>query len=251
MSPIDNPALPADVDPRPASRPMNLWLYLGIPLGLMLVLTLLQYTQMDMVVAHWFFDPVAGDFVGRHSKFLERVLHTDAKNLVILFAVGIFIAFVASFKVAKLKPIRRQLGYMVLAMGVSSGFVTPMKRLTSVQCPWSLTEFGGQETYSEVFSTRPKPVGKPGQCWPGGHATTGFTLFALFFVYRDTRPKRARAGLALALVLGAIFSLGRMLQGAHFLSHNLWTAAFCWLICLGSYYWVLYKKAPAHEHPAG
>ena len=32
-----------------------------------------------------------------------------------------------------------------------------------------------------------------------------------------------------------------MLQGAHFFSHNIWTAVFCWLLCLGAYYVVLYR----------
>jgi len=33
-----------------------------------------------------------------------------------------------------------------------------------------------------------------------------------------------------------------MMQGAHFLSHNIWTAVFCWLIGLGSYYLILYRR---------
>jgi membrane-associated PAP2 superfamily phosphatase len=36
-----------------------------------------------------------------------------------------------------------------------------------------------------------------------------------------------------------------MMQGAHFLSHNMWTAVFCWLIGLGSYYLVLYRRGLA------
>ncbi|RML36691.1 PAP2 super protein, partial [Pseudomonas syringae pv. maculicola] len=90
-------------------------------------------------------------------------------------------------------------------------------------------------------------IDKPGRCWPGGHAATGFTLFALFFMLRDRRPRLAKLGLALALGLGSIFSAGRMLQGAHFFSHNIWTAVFCWLICLGVYYFVLYRPEPKHS----
>ncbi|MNG21006.1 hypothetical protein D3C85_1661820 [compost metagenome] len=47
-----------------------------------------------------------------------------------------------------------------------------------------------------------------------------------------------------------MFSIGRMMQGAHFFSHNLWTAVFCWLICLGSYYWILYRPAVKSETEA-
>ncbi|RMU34889.1 phosphatase PAP2 family protein, partial [Pseudomonas avellanae] len=170
-------------------------------------------------------------------------LHDRAKQLVMLFGVLAMIGFAASFKVQRLMPWRRELGCLVLSMALSTAFVTPVKVVTSVQCPWSLTEFGGQETYSELLSPRPA-TDKPGRCWPGGHAATGFTLFALFFMLRDRRPRLAKLGLIVAFGLGSVFSVGRMLQGAHFFSHNIWTAVFCWLICLGVYYFVLYRPEP-------
>ena len=83
-----------------------------------------------------------------------------------------------------------------------------------------------------------------------------FTLFALFFVLRDRRPRMARAAFVFAFTLGTVFSLGRMMQGAHFFSHNVWTAVFCWLISLGSYYCILYRpgmkaQREANAEPVG
>ncbi|MBM5460146.1 phosphatase PAP2 family protein [Pseudomonas sp. P66] len=224
-----------------ASRPLNLWIALGGPLVIALTLVLLELTSLDMDLAKLAFDPVAGQFVGRHSYFLEDILHDRAKQAVILLSVGAIIAYISSFFWSRLKGWRRELGYLVLAMALSTSFVTPVKAVTAVQCPWSLKEFGGKETYSELLSTRPA-TDKPGRCWPGGHAATGFTLFALFFALRDRHPRLARAALLFAFGLGTVFSIGRMLQGAHFFSHNVWTAVFCWLISLGCYYWVLYRK---------
>lgn len=232
----------SEVFQRPTSRPINLWLYLGIPAVTALVLVLLELTSLDMDIAKLAYDPAAGEFIGKHSFFLEDILHDRAKQIVIALGVLSLIAFACSFFVERLKPWKRELGCMVLSMALSTSFVTPVKVVTSVQCPWSLTEFGGQETYSELLSPRPH-TDKPGRCWPGGHAATGFTLFALFFVFRDRRPRLAKAGFILALGLGTVFSIGRMLQGAHFFSHNVWTAVFCWLICLGAYYAVLYRPA--------
>ncbi|WP_426140265.1 phosphatase PAP2 family protein [Pseudomonas sp. DWP3-1-2] len=227
----------------PYSRPLNLWIVLGIPAFTAFVLVLLELTTLDMDIAKLAYDPVAGAFIGRHSYFLENVMHDWAKNAVIAAGVLSLIAFIAAFKVKRLMPWRRELGCLVLSMALSTSFVTPIKVVTSVQCPWSLTEFGGKETYSELLSPRPE-TDKPGRCWPGGHAATGFTLFALFFMFRDRRPRLATAGLILAFGLGTVFSIGRMLQGAHFFSHNVWTAVFCWLICLGAYYAVLYRPVP-------
>ncbi|HEY0290224.1 MAG TPA: phosphatase PAP2 family protein [Pseudomonas sp.] len=228
---------------RPYSRPLNLWVCLGIPAITAMVLLLLELTSLDMDIAKMVYDPLSGNFIGRHSYFLENVLHDRAKQVVIALAVLSFVGFVGAFFIQRLKPWRRELGCLVLSMALSTSFVTPVKVVTSVQCPWSLTEFGGKETYSELLSPRPE-TDKPGRCWPGGHAATGFTLFALFFVLRDRKPKLARMGLIFAFGLGTIFSIGRMLQGAHFFSHNIWTAVFCWLICLGAYYAVLYRPVP-------
>lgn len=230
---------------RPPSRPINVWLYLGIPVLVAIVLLLLELTSLDMDIAKLFYDPAAGQFIGRHSFFLEDILHDRAKQVVIALGLAAIVGFIASLMLKNLNPWRRELGCLVMAMALSTSFVTPLKAVTAVQCPWSLQEFGGKETYSELLSPRP-PTDKPGRCWPGGHAATGFTLFALFFVLRDRRPRMARAALWFALGLGTVFSAGRMLQGAHFFSHNVWTAVFCWLISLGCYYAVLYRKpAPA------
>jgi membrane-associated PAP2 superfamily phosphatase len=231
---------------RPASRPLNLWAALGLPAVVAAILVLLELTTLDMNLAELFYDPAAGGFIGRHSFFLEDILHDRAKQLVIGFSVLAVVGFVASFFIARIKPYKRELGCLVLSLALATAFVTPLKAVTAVQCPWSLKEFGGKETYSELLSPRPA-TDKPGRCWPGGHAATGFTLFALFFVLRDRRPRLARQALVFAFALGTVFSLGRMMQGAHFFSHNVWTAVFCWLICLGCYYYVLYRPVSTPE----
>ena len=85
------PAIP----PLPASRPLNLWIALGIPLLTAVCLILLELTDLDMALANLAFDPQAGQFIGRHSYFLEDILHDRAKELVILFAVLAIVGFAA------------------------------------------------------------------------------------------------------------------------------------------------------------
>lgn len=230
-------------------RPINVWLYLGIPLATALALVLLELTSVDMDIATLFYDPVAGAFIGRHSYWLENILHDRVKQGVIVLGVVALVVFALSFFYKRLFGWRRELGCLVLALSLSTAFVTPLKKVTQVQCPWSLTQFGGKETYSKLLEPRPA-TDKPGLCWPGGHAATGFCLFGLFFMLRDRRPRLARVALAVAFVAGSVLSVGRMMQGAHFLSHNVWTAVFCWLIGLGSYYLVLYRPGMARESVA-
>lgn len=223
-------------------RPFNFKLGFGLPLIAMLLLLIIDPTKLDFALARWMYQPGKG-FVGRDSWFLEVVLHDQAKQVLIGFAACVFTALVASNWVSRLRPWRRSLGYFMLAATLSVGIAPALKKITEVHCPWSLTNFGGDEQYSSLLSPRPVTV-NPGRCWPGGHATGGFSFFALFFVLRDYRPRLARTALLFAISLGIVFAMGRMLQGAHFLSHNLWTALLDWLICLGLYRAILYHADP-------
>jgi len=224
------------------SRYFDFRLALGIPLGLMALLLLLDPSGLDFALAQLFYQPGQG-FIGRYSFWLEDILHDRAKQAVILIGLLAIGGFLLSLLPTPLRAWRRQLGYLVLALGLSTSIVNPLKTLTGVHCPWSLSEFGGSETFSPLLGER-APTDKPGRCWPGGHASAGFSLLALFFVLRDRRPRAARVALAVALGLGTLFSLGRMMQGAHFLSHNLWTLLLDWLICVLAYRWLLYR---AHQ----
>ena len=224
------------------SRYFNFTLALSIPLALMALLLLIDPSPLDFALERLFYQPGDG-FIGRHSFWLEDILHDRAKQALIAVGILAIAGFLLSLLPTRLRQWRRPLGYLVLALGLSTSVVTPLKTLTGMHCPWSLTEFGGQEQFTPLLAER-APTANPGRCWPGGHASAGFSLIALFFVLRDRKPRAARAALIFALGLGAVFSLGRMAQGAHFLSHNLWTLLIDWVICLVTYRLVLYR-APA------
>lgn len=217
------------------------WWY-GLPLALLALMLLFEPSRLDFAISGLFFVQGQG-FIGRHNSFLEDVLHDRAKQLVIVIGALAIVGFVLSLLPTRLRPLRRTLGYLVLAMGLSTSFVTPLKKVSQMHCPWSLEQYGGVENFSPLLGPRAEPVDKPGNCWPGGHAAAGFALFALFFALRNTHPRSAKAALIAAMTLGVVFSLVRIAQGAHFLSHNLWTASLCWLISLAVYDLMLYRPS--------
>ena len=224
------------------SRPLNPWLCLGLPLLMMALLLVLPTTGIDFAITQYFYTPGVG-FAGKHSYLLENILHERAKQAVILLGLLALAGLMASFFYRPWHWLRLPLGYLVLSISLSSSVVTPLKVVTGVHCPWDLAEFGGSETITPLLSAR-APTEHPGKCWPGGHASSGFIFFALYFVLRDRRPHQAKAALVFALALGSLFSIGRVMQGAHFLSHNLWTALFDWMIALGFYHLLLYHPQP-------
>lgn len=203
---------------------------LALTFSLMVLLLVLDPVQLDFHVARLLYVPGQG-FIGEHNVFLETVLHRQAKYIVMAFFVLTIICFFASWKVVRLRPWRRQLGYIALAMGVSTAIIPPLKALTEIQCPKDLVVFGGGEAFVPLLGPLPG-ITRSGRCWPGGHAATGFSLLALYFALRERHPRLARVSMVFALAFGGVLSLGRMLQGAHFLSHNLWTLLIDWTICL-------------------
>lgn len=103
-----------------------------------------------------------------------------------------------------------------------------LKGTTGVSCPWNVEAFGGSRSVTDpVFSLS----FAPGNCWPAGHAGTGFCLFALYFSLRGIRPRLARAALVFALLFGTLCGGVRVMQGAHFVSHVAASALIDWMIC--------------------
>ncbi|MGH8360246.1 MAG: phosphatase PAP2 family protein, partial [Pseudomonas sp.] len=100
---------------RPLSQPLNFWLCLGVPAVLAVAMLLLELTSLDMDIARLFYDASEGGFVGRHSFFLEDILHDRAKQMVIVFSVLAIAGFAGAFVFERLKPYRRELGCLVLS----------------------------------------------------------------------------------------------------------------------------------------
>lgn len=218
--------------------------HLGGALGVFAAgLFLIRSFDLDWQVSRFFFDAARGTFALRDDWFLERVAHVAAKNAVVLFALATLVAALASFRIGALVRYRRLLWFVFLAMLLSSSAVSGLKAITGMHCPYDLRDFGGQLPYAGLFESLPAGVA-PGKCWPGGHASAGFCLFGLYFAARALdRPRLALSLLAGVLVFGFALGTARVAQGAHFVSHNLWSALICWLVVLGLYEAMIRRRA--------
>jgi membrane-associated PAP2 superfamily phosphatase len=102
-------------------------------------------------------------------------------------------------------------------------------------CPWDLVEYGGFAPHFSLFDPMAGPYA-PGHCFPGGHASAGFSLLAFYFGGHAVRSAAlARLGFWSGIGAGTLFGMTRVAQGAHFLSHNLWSGIVCWLVILALY----------------
>jgi membrane-associated PAP2 superfamily phosphatase len=184
----------------------------------------------------WAFSAATGHFIGAGPGewWARDLLHTAGGGLIRILGGVALLSWALTFRIRRLRRWRRPLGFVVLCAALGAGAVGLLKQTTNVDCPWSLAEFGGQRPYVHLFAKR--PVELPlARCFPGGHSSSGFALFALYFLWLGRSRRAARSALALALLVGGVFAFGQEARGAHFLSHDLWSAAVVWLVCLGVY----------------
>ncbi|KMM83344.1 phosphatidic acid phosphatase [Pseudomonas taetrolens] len=232
--------------------------YLGLPILLALVTFLVfDLTEVDRLFSNMFYDPVAGLFPIGQSHLFEKITHKWARIIPDwtgeLAVIGVLLSFIwpclERYRDARwVKPILRSrmeaplrflsrhrfdFFFVMVAFALSTGVIHYLKSHTSIYCPVETTLYGGAEARKEWFDHFVfwHEAG-PGRCWPGGHASSAFSLFALYFVARRYRWRHSNVLLAGVIVLGLAYGTTRVLQGWHYMSHTLWAGIFVWLSTL-------------------
>jgi membrane-associated PAP2 superfamily phosphatase len=225
---------------------MNLrdWRALVLWPGVFLVLAfaLLEIGQFDRPIANALFYAAGHGWLGAGNGdwWAHGLIHSAGRWVVRAVAVAALAAWAASFKVTPLAPWRREALYVFVAIAVSTALVGILKVLTNVDCPWDLTGFGGDRPYVALFADRPDYLPRA-QCFPGAHSSSGFAMMSLFFALRGRRRRAAYWALALGMTVGVAFSVGQQARGAHFLTHDLASAALVWWVLLALSAWMLEK----------
>jgi len=218
-----------------SARPDFFLRHLGPALLVAALLLVMETTAVDSVISSWFYDPVAGVFPLHYNIALEVFGHQWPRQLVIVLACCMIGIYLLSFVLPHLEPRRRLLLFLSLALTFAPFAVVLLKAASVRHCPWSLLEYGGFAQHLSLFDAAPLGL-LPGHCFPGGHASAGFCLFAFYFAGLALgNPSLARAGLWGGFAAGMAFGMVRVAQGAHFISHNLWSALVCWLVILAIY----------------
>lgn len=197
------------------------------------LLVIFESTDWDLVLEDSFFDPVRGRFPWRRRWVTEELLHDGVKWLVVVSALSCIALWIAARASTRLAPHRRRFGYLALCLLLCPLVVGGIKAASKQHCPWDLERYGGFAPYVRLLEPA-VPGLERGACWPSGHASGPFALFGLYFLARR-QPRRARLILA-AVILGVTaVGFGRVMQGAHFVSHLLFSGVFCWCVCLVLY----------------
>jgi membrane-associated PAP2 superfamily phosphatase len=214
-------------------------------IGFVVCLGALEIFSLDRALARdWFFNVHSGHWLGSGSGdwWAHRLLHGDGRWLVRGIGALVLTGWLLSFVTARARHWRRPAGFMALAMLASVILVGGLKILTNVDCPWDLAGFGGHNQYVALFADRPDSLPRA-RCFPGAHSSSGFALVCIYFVLRERSHRLTHWALAGAILVGVAFSFGQEARGAHFLSHDVTSAALVWFMQLGMFR--VYARASA------
>lgn len=227
---------PSGADTKEDSLAAFWWRYIRVPLVLFAILApFFAFTHADLTIAHAvFFNAARGEWIGNGSWWTNQFVHEGGTWLIrSLVLTAIVIAVWGSFD-ARATSWRRPALYFALSVILSVGTVGALKTVTNKDCPRDLTEFGGEHVYVPLFAHRP-PELRDARCFPAAHASAGYALLALYFMLRGRNRRWGRVGLTIGILAGLIFGFSQQSRGAHFVSHDVWSAFIVWTVALSTY----------------
>ena len=200
---------------------------------LIAVITLSQFSYLDIFIQSFFYNfDTKNWLIDKNEPILKFFLYDGIKNLLILFAVAILFSLIFLRKKELIQEYKKGLIIVLLAAIFVPVIIGSLKAISNTPCPCNLVNFNGTYPDTKVFDSYPKDFVQTSKakCWPAGHASGGFALMALFFLFKT--PKNQKRALAAALVIAWSMGLYKMLLGDHFLSHTIITMIMAWLIIL-------------------
>ncbi len=213
----------------------------------LLVLSALTAASMGLGGDLWLADRLyalqGGHWAWREAFLTQHVVHRLGRDLDIALWLAVLVAWCIALRRQAWEPLRAPLACLLASTALAMASVAWVKSWSNMDCPWDLLRYGGDRPYIGLLAMRPVGLAR-GACFPAGHASGGYAWLALYFFFADVRPRWRWIGLATGISLGLVFGISQQLRGAHFLSHDLFTAALCWAVAVAC--WSLSRPRMRH-----
>lgn len=212
---------------------------------------------VDFALSNFWYQLQGQSWALQHHWLTEDVLHQGVRTLNQLLIAALLLHFVLRLGLQQYRWVRGQTatnrasnwtkarhqahGRLLLSLTLSLAGVAIIKHNLPMDCPWDLQAFGGTQTFTGLFANWPANRA-PNACFPAGHASIGFAWLGLYFFCLQLYPALARPALMLSLTLGFGLGLVQQLRGAHFISHDITSAAWCWSMACLCAYWPAWRQ---------
>ena len=201
----------------------------------LLVVTILffQFSNVDVWVENLFYNSATHTWlIDRDNKILKVIFYTGIKKLLITVAVMMLLALIIFRNSKIIKEYKKGFLIVILSAIFVPLVVGGLKAVTNTPCPKNTVIYGGNYPEVKVLDSYPKNFHQKGKikCWPAGHASGGFALLSLFFLFKSRKNKKR--AIILAMAVGWSMGLYKMMIGDHYLSHTIVTMLLAWLIII-------------------
>jgi len=198
------------------------------------VILLFGMTDIDLWVQDLFYNFTTKSWIlDWHLQPYKFIFYDGIKKLLIIIAVLFLLTLLFFWKKAFVQQYKQGMIILILSALLVPGIASGLKRETNMPCPKDEKHYGGLYPRTAVWQKYPETFKlhhKRTKCWPAGHASGGFALFSLFFLFKKRRNKFI--GLGIGFLTGWSMGLYKMVIGDHFLSHTVITMVLAWLIIL-------------------
>jgi membrane-associated PAP2 superfamily phosphatase len=202
---------------------------LWITVAFLITWGLIRALGIDARVEDLFFDPATGTFPARQSFWVKNVLHDGGDSLIAAIELAAFGWLVAGIRWAPARRHRRRALFVLLSFLATATLVHVIRHLSAVDCPWNAPRYGGTLGPPTLADANATSLAR-GRCFPAAHSSGAFSLLAFALLARGWRARALCAGV---LGLGVVFAATQWSRGAHFVSHDLFSAWIAALVCLG------------------
>jgi len=193
--------------------------------------------QIDLATSRLFYVPGHGFVLGDWPPvlFLYHAVPWISWGILALATAAAIRLFLVGRPLWRLD--RRALIFLVASTALGPGLLanTLLKDHWGRARPTQIEMFGGPRQ----FTPAPLPAAEcPGNCaFVSGHAALGFSLIAFAFLLPPGRLRRGAT--AAALGIGAVIGLGRIAQGAHFVSDIVYAGLIVYGATALLYWWIV------------
>jgi len=192
-----------------------------------------EFSSIDIYIQDIFYNFESRHWIlDKNETILKLILYDGIKKVFIGFVISLLIALLFFRHISIIKKNKKGLSIVLLSCIAVPLFIGFLKNITNIPCPHNIKRYGGDYPYVTVLTKYPATFQQSCsiKCYPAGHASGGFALMSLFFLFSTRKKKEISfiSGISIGWVIGSY----KMIIGDHFFSHTLMTMIISWLIIL-------------------
>lgn len=212
----------------------NIWLGL---FALLISLLVFNFTPIDIIIQDNFYNFETHRWVlDKSAEIPKLIFYNGVKKIYILFIIGLLVSLIFLRQQPIIIHHKKGLLIVLLSCLFVPLLIGVLKAVTNIPCPKDIERYNGNYPYVTVLSEYPSTFQQTDRikCYPAGHASGGFALMSLIFLFSSKRKKII--ALVSAIALGWLVGIYKMIIGDHFFSHTFTTMILSWLLILNINY---------------